>query len=407
MEKKIKVAVLRETKTPPDRRVAITPEAGAEILKRFPNVELYVQPSDNRCYYRMEYGDFGIKKREDIRDCDIMIGVKEVKPETLISHKTYIFFSHVAKKQSYNRNLLQEIVRKKITLMDYEYFTTFTGERIVAFGRWAGIVGTYNALRAKGLRNDSFDLRPAHECRDKNQLFDELKKIKLRPIKILITGGGRVANGSFETLGILGIRKVSPKDFLEYKYDEPVVCQLEPWDYVKHIHDKPFDIQHFFKFPEEYESTFLPYTKVTDMYIPCHFWDPKSPKFFTDEDMKRDDFKISVIADISCDVNGPVPSTIRASSIADPFYSYNRFTGQEEEAFIRSKENILVMAVDNLPCELPRDASEDFAKNLLNKVFPYLFGEDTEGVIERATIVKKGKLTPRFAYLQDFVDGKE
>jgi len=404
--KKIKVGVLRETKNPPDKRVPVTPSLAVKLIERFPNIELFIQPSDIRCYTDEEYQYLDLNVKEDLSDCDILVGVKEVEPSTLIADKTYLFFAHVGKKQSYNRGLLQEIIKKKIRLVDYEYLTDYNEQRIVAFGRWAGIVGAYNGLRARGIRTDSFELKPAHKCRDMEEMFAGLKLIQLKKKKILVTGGGRVAMGAMETLSQLNIREVTPDEYLNKEFDEPVLCRLDPEHYVKHRGGVEFNLQHFFNHPEEYESTFKPYTKITDLYIACHYWDPKSPKFIDKEDYLDPDFNITVIADVSCDVNGPIASTVRASTIADPFYGYNPESGEAERPFVNPK-NVTVMAVDNLPGELPRNASSDFGKDLIDKVYPSLFGHDDAGIIQRATITKDGKLTERYAYLKDYLEGKE
>lgn len=406
MTSKIKLGVIRETKNPPDKRVPITPLQVVILTERFPNVDVYIQPSDIRCYTDEEYNYLDLNMKENLSDCDILIGVKEVDLKALIANKTYMFFSHVAKKQLYNRELLQEVIKKKIRLLDYEYLTDLNGQRIVAFGRWAGIVGAYNGLRARGIRTDNFDLKPAHKCKDMDEMYAGLKKIKLENKKILITGGGRVAMGAMETLGQLNIREVSVKEFLNQEFDEPVLCRIDPEHYVQHKAGMQFNLQHFFKHPEEYISSFKPFTKVTDIFIACHFWDPKSPAFITKEDYLEPDFKITVIADVSCDVDGPIASTVKASTIAEPFFGYNPTTGEAEPPFT-SPNNITVMSVDNLPGELPRNASSDFGKNLIDKVYPSLFGNDNSGIIERATIANNGKLTERYAYLQDYLDGKE
>lgn len=154
---KIKLGVLRETKNPPDKRVPVTPSQAVKLTERFPDVDVFIQPSDIRCYTDEEYQYLELNLTEDLSDCDILIGVKEVDPKTLIDNKTYLFFAHVAKKQPYNRELLQEIIKKKIRLIDYEYLTDYNNQRIVAFGRWAGIVGAYNGLRARGIRTDEFN----------------------------------------------------------------------------------------------------------------------------------------------------------------------------------------------------------------------------------------------------------
>ncbi len=399
----MRIGILRETRDPPDRRVPFTPGQLAELNRLYPDLEIIVQPSEIRCYTDQEYLDHHAVLSEDLSACDLLIGVKEVDIDALIPGKSYLFFSHTAKKQSYNRKLLQAIAAKGITLLDYEYLTGPDGMRVVAFGRWAGIVGAYNGLRAYGERYHIFLLQPAHLCHDRIEMIRELKKVSLQPIKILVTGGGRVAGGALETLREAGIREVSPDEFLNRNYTEAVVCRIDPWHYVRRTDRSDFDLQHFFSHPEMYESTFKPYTKVTDLFIACHFWDPASPVFMTLTDMREPDFKIRVIADVSCDLNGPVPSTIRASTIADPFYGYDPMTETETPPF--NLRSITVMAVDNLPGELPRDASEDFGDMLINNLIPALAGDDRAGIIARATITEKGNLTPFFGYLEDYLSG--
>lgn len=407
MERKVRLGILRETKTPPDRRVPLSPPQVIDLMERFPQVDVCVQPSSIRSFDDEEYRYLKLHMTEDLSPCDILIGVKEVDYTTFIEGKTYLFFSHVGKKQPYNRTMLQRAMQRKITLVDYEYLTDFQGRRIVAFGKWAGIVGAYNGLRARGLSTNAFELKPAHKCRDMEEMYAGLKKIELKPKKIVITGGGRVAMGAMETMRQLNIREVNHEEFLTKEFDEAVFCRLDPELYVRHVgNNNGFDYQHFFTHPDEYENIFTPYTKVADIYIACHFWDPKSPSLITREDMLAPDFKISVIADVSCDVDGPIASTIRASTIADPFYDYNPQTGDEEPAFSRIG-NVTVMAVDNLPGELPRNASVDFGQGLLDNVFPHLFGHDDLDIIKRATIIEEGKLTGKFAYLADYAAGKE
>jgi saccharopine dehydrogenase (NAD+, L-lysine-forming) len=404
--KNVRIGILRETKTPPDRRVPLSPPQIQLVKEQFPGVEFVIQPSPIRCYKDEEYDYLNLPLQEDVSDCDILMGVKEVDKATFIENKTYVFFAHVAKKQPYNRTMLQEMMRKKITLIDYEYLTTPDGARVVAFGRWAGIVGAYNAIRARGIRTDSFHLKPAHQCHDMEEMYAGLRKVQLSKKKILVTGEGRVASGALETLEQLKIRKVTKEEFLTQEFDEPVLCQIGPQDYVEHKDGLPFDFNHFIQNPQNYNSSFEPYTKVTDIFVACHFWDEKSPVFITKDDYRKEDFNISVIADVSCDIDGPIPSTVRASTIAEPFYGYNPMLEREEPAFT-SPKNVTVMAVDNLPGELPRDASHDFGKALLDNVFDALINEDKEQIVERATIIKDGELTPRYAYLADYVGGKE
>jgi saccharopine dehydrogenase (NAD+, L-lysine forming) len=403
MQNTLKVGILRETKNPPDRRVPLTPPQIVALEELYPFIEFFVQPSDYRCYSNDEYEYLDIPLKEDLRDCDILMGVKEVDRRTLIPGKTYMFFAHVAKKQTHNREMFREMAEKSISLVDYEHLTTDKGERVVAFGKWAGIVGAYNGLRARGIKTNRFKLKPAYQCRDLDEMWAGLRLIELKPgLKILITGTGRVANGALETMNICNIVQVRPDDYLNHEFDVPVVCQIGPEYYTRHKNRLQFSFSHFLKHPYEYESAFLPYTKVTDILITGHYWDPRSPVFFTKEDMKRSDFRISVIADISCDLNGPIPSTLRSTTISDPFYGYNTILEIEEPAFERPT-NIPVMSIDNLPGELPRDASLDFGKQLMRNALHDLFTDSASPMIERATILKNGNLTPVFAYLEDYL----
>lgn len=396
--------MLRETKNPPDKRVPLTPAQIIDLQIKYPDAEFYVQPSDYRCYTDDEYKYLKIHMREDLGNSDILMGIKEVDKSTFIAGKTYLFFAHVAKEQEHNRDMFRTIVEKKIRLIDYEYLTKDNGERVVAFGRWAGIVGAYNGLRARGIRTDRFKLKPCHECKDLDEVWAGLKMIDLIPgLKILVTGEGRVAGGAMETLSNTNAVKVSPEDFLNKQFDVPVVCQIGPQHYAKRKDGKAFNFDHFVKNPSEYESAFEPYTKVTDIFIAAHFWDPESPVFFALEDMKKPGFSLSVIADISCDINGPIPSTVRATTIADPFYGFNPQTGKEERPF-RNPDNITVMAVDNLPGELPRDSSADFGRQLMDNIMDDLLTMKKSPMLERATICENGKLTERYQYLENYLN---
>jgi len=401
----MKIGILKETKIPPDKRAPLIPEQCKKLKDLYPGVDIKVQPDGYRAFTSEEYRKAGIELSDDLSDCDILLGVKEVEISSFIANKTYLFFSHTAKKQPHNRGLLKAILKKNIKLIDYEYLTTDENTRVVAFGRWAGIVGAYNGLLTYGKKYHKFKLKPAWQCKDRKELFSEFKKVKTGSLKILITGGGRVAHGAMETLFCAGIRKVDPEEFLNDKFEEAVFSQIDPWHYVKRLDGQEFELLHFFNFPEEYETTFLPYTRVTDLLIACHFWDPRSPVFMTREDMKREDFRIKIIADVSCDINGPIPSTLRASTITEPVYGYDPFSEKESDPWLPG--NISVMAVDNLPGELPRDASTDFGHKLLNEVIPCLIGTKKREIIQRATIAENGQLTEKFSYLEDYVAGIE
>jgi saccharopine dehydrogenase (NAD+, L-lysine forming) len=398
----IKIGILRETKVD-DKRVPLTPRQCFELQQDYPNVKIFVQPCPIRCYTDHDYKAFGIPVVDDLTNCDILLGIKEVAVDKLIEGKTYLFFSHTIKKQERNRGLLKALLAKKVRMIDYECLTDAERNRVIGFGRYAGIVGAYNGILGYGQKYDLFDIKRAFECRDHKEMEDELRRVKLTNIKICLTGGGRVANGATETLGMLKIRKVTPYEFLNCSYREPVYVQLHSKDYNRAKDGSGWDSDEFYTQPALYDSMFYPYTKVTDLLITCHYWHPSAPVLFTKEDMRKPDFRVSVIADVTCDIDGSVPSTLRASTIDEPFYGYNPITEQLDEAFI--KDTITVMAVDNLPCELPRDASEDFGKSLTERIFPaFLTNVDPTAMIERATITNNGELTQRFSYLSDWVN---
>lgn len=399
----MKIGILREGKVPPDKRVPLTPKQCKSLINIYPKLRIVVQPSPIRCFTDKEYTDLGISLQEDLSDCQVLLGVKEVPKDLLIPGKTYLFFSHTIKKQPYNRQLLQTILQKEIRLVDYELLTDKEGMRLIGFGRYAGLVGSYNGLRTYGKRNSLFDLKPAHLCEDLNELRKEIKDITLPPICIAVTGTGRVASGVVEIMEDAGITRVSVDEYLNQdSFEEAVYVQLAPGDYNRHKEGMPFDLMHFFNHPHEYEGHFRRFCNKTDLLISAAFWDPKAPVLFDREDMRRDDFRIQVIADITCDIEGSIPSTLRASTIESPFYDYNPSSGKEEPAFSDAK-NVSVMAVDNLPCELPKDASRDFGNRLMNRILPNVIGPDRNQIIERATIAEDGVLTQRFQYLSDYV----
>ena len=401
----MKIGIVKETKNPPDKRVPLSPENCEELKATFPTIELVVQSSDIRAFKDSEYTDLGIDIVSDVSDCDVLLGVKEVKKDRLLANKTYFFFSHTIKEQPYNRDLLNFMLKKNIKMVDYETLTYPKDGRVLGFGRYAGIVGAFNAFLAFGVKSGDYSLKPANECHDYKELKEELKKVKLpNDYKIIISGDGRVGKGAEEVLHTAGIYEVSPTDFLTSTRDEPIYTQLSVKEYNKRKDGAAFTKGDLYTNPELFESDFKRFSDIGNMYIACHYWDADAPFIFSREDAKSPDFKLKIVADISCDIDGPVASTIRPSTIDKPLYGYDPQT--ESEVDFMTKNAIGVMAVDNLPCELPRDASEDFGNELITKVLPSLINEDSDTIIERATICENGKLTSYFSYLQDYVDGK-
>ena len=399
----MKIGILREEKIPEDNRVPLTPSQCRTLMEEYSNIWVAIQPSINRCYTDDEYRYQGIAVREDLSDCDLLLGVKEIPPHLLIPDKTYMIFSNTIKKQPHNKKLLRAILEKRIRLIDYECLKDEHGKRIIAFGRWAGIVGAYNTIRTIGLRTGRYSLIPMYDCHNFAEAQKEFHKLDLPPWKIVLSGDGRVSDGAAFLLDIMKIRKVDPHSFLYKEFHETVYTQLHSKDMYYRDGDDEFDAVHYHAHPEEYKSTFYPFSKAADAFINGIYWDKRIPIFFDEEQMREKDFNIKVIGDITCDISpeASVPSTLRASIIQEPVYGYDALSGTECEPY--QSNSVDVMAIDNLPNELPRDASEDFGNMLMSRVIPRLLKEWST-TIDKATIAMSGKLNEPYTYLQNYVD---
>jgi saccharopine dehydrogenase (NAD+, L-lysine-forming) len=400
----MKIGLIREGKNPPDKRVPLTPEQCQFLKEKYTDLDIIVQPSQVRAYKDEEYSAKGIELNEDLSSCDLIMGVKEVNIEDLIPGKKFMFFSHTIKKQVHNQKLMRALLDKHIEMIDYEVLKDAKNKRIIGFGRYAGVVGTYNAFLTLGLKDGTYTLKPAHLCHDRKEMEAELKKVILpKDLKIVSTGFGRVGHGAREIIDLLPIKEVTPEEFVSQSFDSPVFTHLEVEDYYGRKDGGVFNKADFYANPENYVSTFGRFISEADMYIPCHFWSSRSPFIIKREDLMRDDCRLRIVADISCDTDGPIACTVRSSKIADPIYGYNPITGLEDD--FRKPGIIAVMAVDNLPCELPKDASEDFGDELIKLVIPCFMESDPDRIIERATETRNGSLMSDFAYLQDYANG--
>lgn len=395
------LGIVKERKNPPDRRVVFSPAELVKLKNVFPQLNILVESSDVRVFTDDDYREKGFEIVSDLSTCDVIVGVKEIPTDALIPNKQYFFFSHTIKKQPYNKKLLQAILEKNITLYDHETLVDKQLTRLVGFGRYAGIVGVYNTFRAFGKTYELFDLAKAETLGTQTDLINRLKRLILPPIKVVLTGKGKVSMGAKEMLDGMKVKEVSSQDFLTKTYDQAVYTQVDVLDYNKRKDGQLLDKKDFFQNPIDYVSDFDKYTKVSDIFIAGHFYGNQSPFILTQEMLANTQNKIKIVGDVSCDVGGPVACTLRASTIANPFYGYHPKTG-EEVSFLHP-EAIVVMAVDNLPCELPRDASEGFGITFREKIIPAFFNNDKDGVLERACITNNGKLTARFSYLSDYV----
>ena len=396
----MKIGIIKEYKNPPDKRVVFSPKKCVEIVNKFPEIKFLVESSDIRSFSDREYQSLGIEVVQDLSECDVLMGVKEVPIEKLISGKKYFFFSHTIKKQPYNKKLLQKILELNIDLYDHETIVDKSNNRLIGFGYYAGVIGAYNGLRTYGLKKDLFKMTKAVDLKDRVEFDKILKTIELPNIKILLSGTGRVGGGTKEVLDFLKIKQVSPRDFIDKNFDEPVYTNIDVLDY-NYSSSIDNSISNFYNYPEKFISTFSKFFSVTDIFFAGHYHNPKAPKLITLDDMKKNSFNIDVVADISCDIDGPIACTIRPSTINDPIFGFHK--SNSIECDFLDPDAIAVMAVDNLPCELPRDSSEMFGDMFLKYVIPSFFNNDKDDILKKSQMTLNGQLTPRFEYLSDYV----
>ena len=396
----MKIGIIKEYKSPPDKRVVFSPVKCVETLQKFPQVEFFIEKSDIRCFSDSEYEEMGLKVVTDLSNCDVLIGVKEVPIEKLIDNKKYFFFSHTIKKQPYNKKLLQQIIKKNIELFDHETIVDKNNNRLIGFGYYAGVIGAYNGLRAYGLKNHTFSIPKAIDLKDRQEFNSILKSLSIPDMKILLTGKGRVGSGTKEVLDFLKIKEVSAHDFINETYSESVYVNIDVLDY-NYSDLIENTVSNFYNYPEKFRSTFSKFLSVSDIYFAGHYHNPKAPKLITLDDIKNPDFNVQVIADISCDIDGPIASTIRPSTIENPTYGFHK--EKLVECDFLDENALAVMAVDNLPCELPRDSSEMFGEMFLKYVIPSFFNNDQENILKNSKITSEGSLTDRFSYLSDYI----
>ena len=399
-----KIVLIREEKTPSDSRVVLTPEQCQKLIAQ--GYKISVQKSEIRAFKDEEYKALGVPIIEETHDQDIFLGVKEVPISNLVPQKTYFFFSHTIKKQPYNRRLLQTAIKRNIHLIDYEVITNNHGQRLIAFGKFAGMVGAHNGLWTYGKRTGTFDLPRMYQSKDYAAIKQDYAKVKFPELKIVLTGTGRVAYGAAQVLEDMGIKRVSAIDFVTNKFDGPVFTQLNSFYYVARKDGKVFDsAQDFYNNPKDYKSDFHHFIKHADIFINGIYWDNDAPPFFTKEDMRSSDFNIKVIADVTCDIApiSSIPSTLKASVIPDPVFGYNPIAEKEDAPY--KEEVIDMMTIDNLPNELPRDASKAFGEMFIEHVLPHI-GEPNSDLIQRATLCNNGQLGDHFEYLRDYAEGK-
>ena len=408
----ITLAIIREARID-ESRTPLSPTQISNLLNKYSNLKIIVQPSKKRCFKDEEYLKAGAKINDDLSLAEIIFGVKEVEISTLLKNKTYFFFSHTSKVRQYigqtikdkaikyKKELLKEVIKKNITLIDYENVRNISGEgyRYLGFGRFAGIIGTYNTLNLYLKLQNQKPLPRAFEINNYEKIKKLISKHNFKKIKILLTGSGRASKGAIEMLKHANIRQVSLNDYLKKKYNESIFCNISAKKHIERKDNKISSYQDFILNPHEYNYKVKNYLFDTDVFITCHYWDPKYPKLFSPKQINK--FKnLKVIGDVTCDINGSVPTTIRSTSITKPYYSIDPNSMKEIEL---GNKGVAVMAVDNLPSELPKEASEEFGSSVVSEILPYLIHKD-DGRINRATTASNGKFCSKFTYLNDFIN---
>lgn len=396
----LKIGLIREGKIPSDSRVALTPAQCKWLHKNFEDVKVMVQQSSSRCYSDKEYQLAGVTVQEDISDCDVLLGIKEVPVDMLIAGKTYLFFSHTKKLQSYNQKLIQTIAAKKITLIDYECLEHEDGTRIIGFGFFAGIVGAHNGMMAYGNRTGLFKLQRVGTVNSFQKLIHTYFGLKVPVIKIAVTGSGRVAHGVLEIMNLLGIHEVEADEYLEKKFSYPVYVHLKGADLYMHKRTGKYSRDNFHEHPESYGCKFINYVSETTILLNGIYWNKNIPRLFELEDMAKANFKITTIADITDDVHGSVPCNLGDTTIENPIYGVDRNSFERTGPYLPN--SIDVMAVGNLPNELPRDASRYFGEQLIKFVLDDVRKGGSE-TINKATIIKDGLVNEPFSYMKAYV----
>ncbi len=399
----IRIGLIKERKKHPDERVALTPKQCAHIHHHYPGIKVLVEPSDSRCYSNEEYEDQGVELTDDLGNCDILLGIKEVPGAHLIAGKTYFFFSHTKKKQPHNQDLMHALIEKRIRMIDYECITYNDEQRILGFGLFAGIVGAHNGLLTYGRKFGLYDLPPAHSVKNYRDMIAAYEQLKLPNVKIVVTGSGKVTAGVLDIFTKLDIEGVEPSDFLTHEYEYPVFTHLKGAGLYARKDNDLFHRDDFHAHPEAYKCLFSSYVNQADILMNGIYWEQRIARLFNKEDIKRNDWRLKVISDITCDIDGSVPINMGSSTIADPVYGVERSTLQRVAPYQNTRDIIDVMAVDNLPNELPRDASEYFGLHFEKYILPEVLKDDSD-ILRRATICADGRLTPRYEYLSDYAD---
>lgn len=418
------IGIRREDKHIWEKRIALSPEDCAKLIKR--GVNIILQPSSIRCFSDKEYIRVGAQIKEDLQECDFLLGVKEMPKEFIQPNRAHLFFSHTIKGQPYNMPLLKEILDKNATLLDYERIVDENNRRLIAFGRFAGLAGVIDTLSLLGKRWQSkkivnplvnilfsMQYKAFGEARQAVlQIENSLKSLD-RPLKIALIGNGNVSHGVQEILRLLPLAKVSPEELKKEDCPNLAYAIFEEKDFVVPKNpEQPFELQDYYNNPQKYSACFEQYLPYLDVVINTIYWDARYPRLVTNEALqslfsKNPSPRLEVIGDISCDIEGAMQCTVKCTTPGSPSFVFDPMTKAITDGW--EGKGVAVLAVDTLPCEFPLDASIYFSEKLIPLLLE-IIQADLSGTLEESklpsciipsVIVWKGKLTPQYQYLQE------
>ena len=428
----MKLGIRREDKNKWERRVPLIPE-DVKTLREKHGINTIIQPSNIRVFPDEDYRNAGALVQEDLSSCKVVFAVKEIPKTFFEPNKTYVFFSHTIKGQSYNMPMLKQMMDLRCTLIDYERIVDDNNRRLIFFGRFAGIAGMVDTLWAfgqhlkeyHGVETPFVKVKQAYQYGTVEEVKKHLQtigeEIKKNPLPDIITpciigfaGYGNVSRGAQEILDILPIKEVKPEELpsiynsLSNNCIYKVVFKEEHM--VKPISsDQEFNLQDYYNHPEKYHSIFNKYIPYLTILMNCIYWDPRYPRLVTKKDLKEIEHNLQVIGDISVDIEGAIEATVKATTPDNPVFTYNPDTNTFKDGY--NEDGVVIMAIDNLPCELPADSSREFSKALLPFVPPIVKADYTmdfdklelPSEVKKAVILHKGELTPDYKYIHKFL----
>lgn len=432
------IGIRHEDRYEMERRAPLTPQHVERLIKT-KKLDFVIQSSEKRIFKDYEYEKAGAKISDSLENCGVILGVKEMPDWFFEPEKTYVFFSHVIKGQPYNMLMLRKMMELGCNLIDYEKVVDEQGKRLIFFGHYAGLAGMINSLWAlglklkeQGIRSPFEKIKQAHHYASLKEAQDAVSEAgeniasnglpeQICPLVIAITGYGNVSQGAQQLLSLLPVKEILPEKLLTLRSRNKLPNNLIYKVVFREEHlvepidaSDSFSLHTYYANPEQFAPVFEKYVQHLDMLVNCIYWDARYPRLLT-KDFLQEHFNsgkttLKVISDISCDVNGSVECTNLAATIEEPLFVYNPLS--REITMGHEGEGILMMTVDILPAELPRDSSNGFADVLVNFVKPIAdadFNENFEDLelpkaIKRALILHRGRLTPDFAYLEEFIN---